>query len=306
MTRSDNRPTTTPAATVPCEHCGDDLPARTFTFLPSEERLVTAPCAPCASRSAEPDESWLDWAPPFVPDLAPSVTDLDVAGAYIPGSAHGEPTAGDFFDVVKIDPGRVLIAVGDVSGHGAHACRRMKQLRAATHAIAARVESPGELISRLDVLQREGPPDDIATIWVGSYNPRTGVLPYASAGHVPPVIAGFGDRTILLADAAAPPLGTGVVSRFAQVDEIFVPKGAHLVVFTDGLVERPDQDLDAQLDRLRELVERTHGGAASSPPPQDLLDTVLAELVPDPASARDDVCLLVLRRGDQPGPGQLE
>ena len=94
--------------------------------------------------------------------------------------------------------------------------------------------------------------------------------------------------------AQAPPLGTGVAHESAVEHTVDLPVGATLVVYSDGLVERPDADLDGQLALLREVVhvhsDPALGGA------QQVADTILGVLVPDPAAAADDVAILVIRR----------
>lgn len=222
---------------------------------------------------------------------------LALAGRCVPAGPHGESIAGDFYDIFRLDSERLLVSVGDVSGHGPGAVARMTELRAATRAFAQDHESPVEVLRRLDhLLIRTGEVEDIATLWLGIYHTQTGLLRYASAGHPPPVIAGTGDRTILLSEAAAPPLGTGVVAELAPVDEIVLPVGAVLVAYSDGLVERPDRDLEEQLEVLRALVERALPATPSTRTPEGLVDAILDELVPDPSMARDDLCILVLRR----------
>ena len=100
----------------------------------------------------------------------------------------------------------------------------------------------------------------------------------------------------LLNEASAPPLGTGVVAEHVVVDEVQLPVGAVLVAYSDGLVERPDRDLEAQLDLLCALVGRAYDPRLTDDTLQNLLNAILSELVPVPAAVRDDVCVLVLRR----------
>ena len=281
---------------VPCVYCRRDIPASSFVFLSAARRLMSASCPSCSRRTTLTAATWRRWSGVRLPIPTHSVADLTVAGHYIPSSPRGEPIAGDFFDVVELEADRTLIAVGDVSGHGADAAERMISLRSATRALSLDGQSPTEVLARLDRLQSDGDPEDIATIWLGMYYPSTGVLRYASAGHLPPVIAGFGDRTILLSEATAPPLGTGVVGANAPVEEIFLPAGAYLVAFSDGLIERPDRDLEQQLHLLREVVERAYRQQGVGTTPQELVSAIIGELVPNAAAARDDVCVLVLRR----------
>lgn len=227
---------------------------------------------------------------------ATAIGDLSMAGRYIPSGPHGESVAGDFFDVFRLHPSRLLIAVGDVAGHGVGAFARMTWLRAATRAFSLAETSPGEVLRQLDRIQSRFEPEDIATLWVAMYNPQSGLLSYASAGHLPPVLAHPGGTAVLLEEAGAPPLGTGAVAQHVAEHEIRWPAGAVLVGFSDGLIERPGADLDDQLAALRgvvELVNRQHGDDES---PDALVDLILGAMVPDPDRARDDVCIMALRR----------
>ncbi|HVE97959.1 MAG TPA: PP2C family protein-serine/threonine phosphatase [Mycobacteriales bacterium] len=217
---------------------------------------------------------------------------LVVAGRYLPLARRGEPSAGDFYDVVELLPSCYLIAVGDVSGHGPGAAGRMRRLRAAARALAAKHASVTEMLRRLDRMQAEGDPDDIATLWLGAYHHETGVLRYASAGHLPPILAFPEGRTTLLREATAPPLGTGL-RTLSATHEVMLPMGATLVAYSDGLVERPGCDLDAQLELVRRIVHTaTQGGCG----PDEVADAIVAAMVPDSARARDDVCVVVIRR----------
>lgn len=215
-----------------------------------------------------------------------------VAGRYLPLPVDGEPCAGDFYDVVELLPSCYLIAVGDVSGHGVAAAARMRRLRAAARSLAARHASVTEMLRRLDRLLAAGRPEDIATVWLGAYHHKTGVLRYGSAGHLPPVISFPDGRTTLLREATAPPLGTAV-STLATTHEVVLPIGATLIAYSDGLVERPGRDLDVQLELVRRIV---HTAVRAGCGPAEIADAVIAAMVPDPATARDDVCVVVVRR----------
>jgi serine phosphatase RsbU (regulator of sigma subunit) len=229
-------------------------------------------------------------------DRREQVFDLSLAGRCIPAGRAGQPVAGDFYDVHEVDRKRLLITVGDVAGHGYDAGSRMRPLRAAARHLARRTSSPAELLSELDVTFSHGDDDDIATVWTGIYDNETNILRYASAGHPPPIMADVGEPPRLLAEASAPPLGTGAVGAHVQVDEVFWKLGSLLVAYSDGLVERRQRDLEVQLHQLRDLVGRAHTNPVSGATPFSVAEALLSALVPDPESALDDVCILLLRR----------
>jgi len=231
-----------------------------------------------------------------VPEKITAVlADLAFAGRYIPAGATPEPIAGDFYDLLRLEPDLIAVVVGDVAGHGATALARMQQLRAATRAYAIQEPGPASVIARLDSFCARLDAESIATLWYGEYRPSTGTLTYASAGHPPPVLTCHGDPTRLLEHAVAPPLGIGAPGRDVVEREEVLPVGAVLVAYSDGLVERRGTDLGERLSLLQTIVDeacdpRTQGSA------EVIAGRVLDALVPDPAQAQDDVCLLVVRR----------
>jgi serine phosphatase RsbU (regulator of sigma subunit) len=236
-------------------------------------------------------------------DAAGVVADLVVAGRYLPAGPGPEPIAGDFYDVLRVGPDRLALVVGDVTDHGASALQRMSALRAATRATALEQLGPRDTLAVLDAFLDDRPDEGLATVWYGEYVPSTGELVYASAGHPPPVLTCHGDPTRLLQIADAPPLGTGVAHALAREHRLTLPDGAVLIAYSDGLVERPDADLGVQLALLRETVT-VHCDPAHSRTAQQMADAILHALVPEPSSAQDDVCLMVVRRQrepDQPG-----
>jgi serine phosphatase RsbU (regulator of sigma subunit) len=235
-----------------------------------------------------------------VPDqLSLTIADLGFAGRYVPAGTGPEPIAGDFYDVLALGPDLIAIVVGDVVGHGPAALARMLQLRAAARAYAIEQPGPASVITRLDRFCARLDPESIATLWYGEYEPSTGTLTYASAGHPPPVLHADGE-TRLLPRASSPPLGVTSDADAPDVTDVVVhgevlPAGAVLVAYSDGLVERPDTDFDLQLAILQETVATAcHpsrlGGAAA------IAARILETLVPHPDAAHDDVCLLVVRR----------
>ena len=227
-------------------------------------------------------------------DVTTEIADLRFAGRYLPAGPGPEPVAGDFYDLLRLGPDRVALVVGDVAGAGLVATARMQQLRAAARAYAIQEPGPASVIRRLDAFCARLEPESIATLWYGEYEPSTGTLVHASAGHPPPVLTCHGEPTRVLPVAASPPLGVGVSHELAVEHREVLPPGAVLVAYSDGLVERRDADLDDQIGLLAAAVATacdTSAGTAA-----DIAARVLAALVPDPDQAEDDVCLLVVSR----------
>lgn len=218
----------------------------------------------------------------LLPQRIPRVAGLDLAVRYEPASAQTE-VGGDFYELVMLD-GHLLVAIGDVAGHSLHAATVMAELRHAVRAYAVDGHPPGAVLERLDVLMRTLLPGELATICVLLLHPPTGRVRLASAGHLPPLIVRGGRGELL--EHRAPLLG---VRANRPADREFVlPRGATLVLYTDGLIERRDADID---QGLRALVEC----AATVDADLDrFCERLLVELAPP--EIQDDVAVVALRR----------
>ena len=198
--------------------------------------------------------------------LPPSVVigrSFTAEGRYVAASS-GLGVGGDWYDVAELPDGRVYICVGDVVGHGAEAAVTMSQLRVAMSILARHVDRPSDLLEQADLAAAGIPGASCSTAWVGFFDPRTGSLAYASAGHPPGfLLAADGIRRLGGSVAAPLTVRLGAVKPEAVVD---VPADASLVLYTDGLVDRRGATIDAQLDD----VERRLGTMWSSPTGFDL------------------------------------
>ena len=225
-------------------------------------------------------------------DVTTRIADLGFAGRYVPAGPGNEPIAGDFYDLLALTDDLIAVVVGDVAGHGTTALARMQQLRAAARAYSIQEPGPASVLGRLDRFCARLDAEAIATLWYGEYQPSTGELRYASAGHPPPVLTCHGDPTRLLELASAPPLGVG---GLATEHSLVLPPGAIVVAYSDGLVERHAQNLDEQLTLLQHTVT-TACDPARAGSAKDIAGEILDSLLPDHDEAEDDVCLLVVRR----------
>jgi PAS domain S-box-containing protein len=220
----------------------------------------------------------------LLPRDIPAVEGLEIAYRYQPAIQAAE-IGGDWFDVIPVEQGKVTLIVGDVTGHGIRAAAIMGQLRTTGAALARLGCPPGQIISQLsDMVAGQG--DEAgATCLHAVYDPRTRRCQLTSAGHPPPVLR-HPDGTTELVDL--PPgllLGAGPADHPALDREL--PPGSILAMYTDGLIERPGEDIAVGLSRVaRALAE----GPVESL--DDLCDSMLARLAPHP---RDDIALLLAR-----------
>jgi serine phosphatase RsbU (regulator of sigma subunit)/PAS domain-containing protein/anti-sigma regulatory factor (Ser/Thr protein kinase) len=227
----------------------------------------------------------------LLPRDLPEQDALEVAYRYLPARAG---VGGDWFDVIELSGARVALVVGDVVGHGLHAAATMGRLRTAVHNFSTLDLSPEELLARLDDLVSRLDQEQAArgeewltgaTCLYVIYDPTSGVCSLARAGHPPPALV-HPDGTVTFPDLPAdPPLGVGGLPF--ETTEVRLPEGSRLVLYTDGLVDDRDRDIDAGLDILRTVLAHSDGS------PEQTCRAVLDALPPDRAS--DDTVLLVAR-----------
>lgn len=213
----------------------------------------------------------------------PAVAGLELTGRYLPASAHD--VGGDWFDAIALPGGRTGLVIGDVMGHGIHAAAVMGQLRTAVRTLARHDIAPARMLSSLDAVVADLGEDTMATCVYAVHDPATGGWAVARAGHPPPAVA-TPDGTITFLDGPpGTPLGTGAHDFGTQ--EVALPAGGLLVLYTDGLIEARDRDLDEgmrQLGRALRHLDR---------PLDALCDEVLEQLLVGPA--QDDVAILLAR-----------
>ncbi|MEV3971421.1 SpoIIE family protein phosphatase [Streptomyces sp. NPDC050698] len=222
---------------------------------------------------------------------------VDVACRYLPAGGQAG-VGGDWYDVIPLSGARVALVVGDVVGHGIHAAATMGRLRTAVRTLADIDLPPEELLTHLDDVvirlsaEASADPDtetagDIgATCLYAVYDPVDGRCFLARAGHVLPVVVS-GDGTVDLLDLpSGPPLGLGGLPFEAA--EVDLPEGSLLALYTDGLVQARDRDVEAGLALLR------HALAQPSASLEAACDTVLEALLPA-GRPHDDAALLLAR-----------
>lgn len=207
---------------------------------------------------------------------------LRVEVAYLPGQS-GIQVGGDWFSAVELSDSTALFVVGDVAGHGIGAVATMAQLRFTAKGMVGTGSSLTGALTRLNTLllhSRDG--RSTATMVLARYDPTTRVLTWAQAGHPPPLLVRGGTARFLTRPVGML-LGASATPVFDSAEARLEP-GDRLLLFTDGLVERPGEDVHKGFARLAETV-RTRGG--------DSLDPLLASMLVD--EHRDDVCVVDIR-----------
>ncbi|MEU9324652.1 SpoIIE family protein phosphatase [Streptomyces canus] len=228
----------------------------------------------------------------LLPRRLPEQDALDIAYKYLPAQAG---VGGDWFDVLPLSGARVALVVGDVVGHGLHAAATMGRLRTAVHNFSALDLPPDELLALLDELVARIDQDEAeesgnspvtgATCLYAVYDPVSRLCTIARAGHPPPALI-HPDGSVEYPDVpAGPPLGLGGLPF--ETADLELAEGSRLVLYTDGLVEDRERDIDVGLELLRTALEQ------AGPSPEDTCRAVLDAR--PPARASDDVALIVAR-----------
>ncbi|MFB6394271.1 SpoIIE family protein phosphatase [Polymorphospora lycopeni] len=245
----------------------------------------------------------------LLPQSLPQLPGAIVASRYLAGNSEVE-VGGDWYDAIPVDDGRLVLVIGDVVGKGVGAAAAMGQLRNALRAYMLEGFDPGAALTRLNRLVGTVGRRSFASVVCVRFDPVTGRLRYASAGHPPPaLIEPDGTARFLYTRALGPPVGALPDAEYATVDGQLDP-GARILLYTDGLVEDRRQGIDdslAQLltdaarptDHVDDLVNAMVGRVAGRPRRDDVAVLALEAAEPDRLVLRlaaDPARLSVLRR----------
>ncbi|GHG88597.1 hypothetical protein GCM10018780_07190 [Streptomyces lanatus] len=236
----------------------------------------------------------------LLPQALSGGTALEVASSYLPADPTGG-VGGDWFDVIPLSGARVGLVVGDVVGHGITAAATMGRLRTAVQTLADMEMPPDELLAHLDDLvlrlseeRADGGPEAAqrdttgilgATCLYAVYDPVTRRCTMARAGHPPPVVVAPDGQVSFPEPPPGPPLGLGGMGF--EASEIELAEDSLFGLYTDGLVEAADRDMEHGMTRLGALLSRRGLDLDT------LCSSAVRELVPAPQP--DDIALLLAR-----------
>ncbi|MCL2848642.1 MAG: SpoIIE family protein phosphatase [Micrococcales bacterium] len=224
----------------------------------------------------------------FLPS-AVTVTDLDTAATYRP-SGNSAEIGGDWYDVFPLGERGTMLAVGDVVGHDMSAAATMGQLSVLLRARSWNGGSPSEVFQLIAEALHGMHWNDVASVtcmrWLST--PTGGHVEYANLGHPAPFVRLPDGSVYQMSPARGAPLGLHDPKAEVGQDEMDLPAGSVVVLYTDGLVERRDRPLQDGLAALACALRSAPDGTAAQ-----IRDHLLATLVQD--KPEDDVCLLVVR-----------
>jgi len=219
--------------------------------------------------------------------LAPTELPAGFAVRYEPAVSPLE-IGGDWYDVLPVGDDRIGIIVGDCVGRGLSAAAVMGQLRASARALLLTGASPATLLEQLDSVAAVIPDAFCTTVFVAILDTRSQTLSYSSAGHVPGVLAEPESPPKLLTDARSVPLAVNRDDPRPQAAAALAA-GSTLLLYTDGLVERRAEPIDAGIARVTEVMAQT-----IALPVDAVADAMLDRLAPE--SGYDDDVAIVLYR----------
>jgi len=181
------------------------------------------------------------------------------------------------------------VAVGDVVGHGLEAAAVMGMLRSALSAAIRALERPAQALEVLGLYARSIENALGSTVVKVMVDPASGLIIYSNSGHPPPILVHPDGGYDLLDQAVDPPLGSLPLHvPCSQAGQPYTV-GDKLVLYTDGLIERRGEDIDAGLARLGAALARH-----CEHDPERLADELLADLGVA-SGARDDIALVIVR-----------
>ncbi|HEV2835963.1 MAG TPA: SpoIIE family protein phosphatase [Pyrinomonadaceae bacterium] len=225
----------------------------------------------------------------FQPTAPPHVDGYELQGISFPCYEIG----GDYYDFIEREDGRLVIALGDVSGKGTAAALLMSSLHAAIHAQSASHDSLVATISAVNrYLADNIPANRFVTLFYAELDPESGALSFLNAGHNPPLIVHSAGTVEQLASGGLP-LGIKPDAEYRE-GRTQLQKGDVLVVYSDGVTEAVSPSGEEfGATRLYEVVARNINASAAGI--RDRIESSLTKFAQG-TSAADDITLVIVKR----------
>jgi serine phosphatase RsbU (regulator of sigma subunit) len=228
----------------------------------------------------------------FQPTAPPAVEGYELQGISFPSYEIG----GDYYDFIDCPDGRLVVALGDVSGKGTSAALLMSSLHAAVHAQVALCRAIAETIGAVNrYLADNTPANRFVTLFYAELDPATGSLAFINAGHNPPLIAHTGGTVEQLASGGLP---LGIMPDFDYREgRAQLRPGDVLVTYSDGVTEQTNpQGEEFGIVRLQETVAQNLDRSAAGI--RDKIEDALSKFAQG-TPAVDDITLVIVKRESQ-------
>ncbi len=225
----------------------------------------------------------------FQPAAPPHVPGYELQGISFPCYEIG----GDYYDFIKRDDGRLVIALGDVSGKGTAAALLMSSLHAAIHAQSGSHDTLVATVSAVNrYLADNIPPNRFVTLFYAELDPESGAVSFLNAGHNPPLIVHSAGTVEQLASGGLP-LGIKPNAEFRE-GRTQMQMGDVLVIYSDGVTEATSPSGEEfGSTRLYEVVSRNIDASAAGI--RDRIESALTKFSQG-TQAADDITLVIVKR----------
>ncbi len=225
----------------------------------------------------------------FQPSAPPTIEGYEFQGI----SFSCYEIGGDYYDFIPRHDGKMLIALGDVSGKGTAAALLMSSLHAAIHGqVAAKTPLVEIVVSVNRYLCENTPTNRFVTLFVAELNTTDGSLKYINAGHNPPLIGRVNGAVEQLASGGFP-LGIMPLAEY-EIGETSLASGEALLVYSDGVSEAANlKGEEFGMDRLTQVVSKNLSGSASGL--RDKVESALSTFT-QTAPAGDDITLVIVKK----------
>ena len=228
----------------------------------------------------------------ILPKQFPKNEHYELYGSMAPARNVG----GDFFDIIRLEYGRLGMAIADVSDKGIPAALFMMSSRTLLKGAALGCEDPGTVVTVVnDQLQDGNEANMFVTLFYAVFDPETGLVRYANGGHNPPLIVHKDGSSTILPLTGGVALGVAPQFEFST-DQVRLEPGEALVMYTDGVSEA--EDLDSEEFGMDRLLDVFAGATLESArEANDAVFAAVRQFAGDRSQSDDITCLVLLRSG---------
>ena len=230
----------------------------------------------------------------ILPDRFAQIDRCDGYARMLPATQMG----GDFYDFIPLADGRVAVVMADVSGKGVTAAFFMAVARTSINSLIREQNDPARCLSKAnEELCRQNPLDLFVTVFLGVFDPVTGILRYANGGHNPPALLGADGAVRWLASTGDMALGVMPDMPYSSAQIQLAPQDL-LLAYTDGVTEafNAEQQLYGEERLLQQLRQ------AANQPARQVVESLFEDVARFAGSApqSDDITVAALYWEGQP------